>query len=81
MKRIILWNYERGTWQYDLFCLAIIAFIFLTPKTWFDNGEKIATPKRVSTVKAQDFSFDNKFVNNQTEITESAKRRTSPRSR
>ncbi len=86
MKEIILWNYERGTWQYDLFCLLIIAFIFLTPKTWFDNGEKIATPKRIAVVKVKYFSFDNAFVKNrfninQTEITESAKRRISPRSR
>jgi len=59
MKKIILWSYSRGTWQYDIFCLMIIAFIFLTPKTWFDNGDKIATRKTVSAVKAQDFSQEN----------------------
>lgn len=35
MRKIILWDYSRGTWQYDLFCLLIVAFIFLTPKAWF----------------------------------------------
>lgn len=39
IKAIILWNYNRTTWQYDLLCLLILAFIFLTPKSWFDNNE------------------------------------------
>ncbi|MEZ5345718.1 MAG: hypothetical protein R2681_09210 [Pyrinomonadaceae bacterium] len=56
MKSIILWNYSRGTWQYDVFCLLIIGFIFLTPKTWFDNGEKVATRTARSAVKVEDFS-------------------------
>jgi len=38
IKKIILWKYERGSWQWDLMCLAIIAFIFLTPKDWFEAG-------------------------------------------
>ena len=52
MKRIIFWNHERGTWQYDLMCLLIIAFIFLSPKTWFDNKDKEATGKSLSAVQA-----------------------------
>lgn len=35
LKRTILWSYERGSWQYDLICLIILAFIFLTPRAWF----------------------------------------------
>ncbi len=58
MKKIILWNYERGTWQYDVFCLLIIAFIFLTPKTWFAGKEKDTTPKALATVKVEDFPND-----------------------
>ena len=34
-KRIIFWNYGRTTWQYDMLCALILAFIFLTPKSWF----------------------------------------------
>jgi hypothetical protein len=33
----IFWAYERGTWQYDLLVLAILAFIFLSPRPWFDD--------------------------------------------
>lgn len=35
--RAIFWSYERGSWQYDLIVLAILAFIFLTPRSWFDD--------------------------------------------
>jgi len=35
LKRIFLWSYERGSWQYDVICLVILAFIFLTPRAWF----------------------------------------------
>ena len=58
MKNFILWNYERGTWQYDVFCLLIIAFIFLTPKAWFDKRERVATQTARLIVKAQDFSLE-----------------------
>ncbi len=58
MKNFILWNYERGTWQYDVFCLLIIAFIFLTPKAWFEKREKLATQTSRLIVKAQDFPLE-----------------------
>jgi len=35
--RSIFWAYERGSWQYDLICLAILAFIFLSPRSWFND--------------------------------------------
>ena len=56
LKRIILWDYSRGTWQYDVLCLLIIAFIFLSPKTWFDRRENLATQTSASAVKIQSFS-------------------------
>ena len=33
----VLWAYERGTWQYDLFVIAILAFIFFSPRAWFND--------------------------------------------
>lgn len=35
--RSILWTYERGSWQYDAMCAIILAFIFLTPPSWFHD--------------------------------------------
>ena len=54
MKRLILWDHERGTWQYDVFCLLIVAFIFLTPKTWFAGKEMETTPPPPAAVKGKD---------------------------
>lgn len=58
IKKIILWRYERGTWQYDVFCLLIIAFIFITPKVWFDKREKLATQTSRLIVKAKDLPVE-----------------------
>lgn len=41
LKKIIFWTYGRTTWQYDVLCALILAFIFLTPKSWFDTSERM----------------------------------------
>ena len=43
LKKVFFWNYARNTWQWDLLCVLILIFIFLTPKTWFTNGERQLT--------------------------------------
>lgn len=58
LKNIILWRYERASWQWDLLCFLIILFIFLTPKSWFDKREPLATQTSRLIVKAKDFSPD-----------------------
>ncbi|MBI1983566.1 MAG: hypothetical protein HYS61_05150 [Acidobacteria bacterium] len=37
VTRSVFWSFERGTWQYDVIVLAILAFIFLTPRAWFQD--------------------------------------------
>lgn len=39
LKNLFFWHYNRSTWQYDVLCVLILAFIFLTPQRWFDNGQ------------------------------------------
>ncbi|MEJ7698503.1 MAG: hypothetical protein WKF71_02490 [Pyrinomonadaceae bacterium] len=58
LKDIILWRYERASPQWDVLCLLCLAFIFLTPKAWFEKREKLATQTARLIVKAQDFSPD-----------------------
>jgi len=41
LKKIFFWNYPRNTWQWDLLCVVILIFIFLTPKSWFTSGERV----------------------------------------
>ncbi|MDQ3803950.1 MAG: hypothetical protein M3416_09000 [Acidobacteriota bacterium] len=43
-KSIAFWSYGRTTWQYDVLCVLILAFIFLTPKTWFERGKLACAP-------------------------------------
>jgi hypothetical protein len=40
LKKIFFWNYARNTWQWDVLCVVCLIFIFLTPKSWFSNGER-----------------------------------------
>jgi hypothetical protein len=42
LQKLFFWNYARNTWQWDGLCLVILIFIFLTPKSWFENGERRA---------------------------------------
>ncbi|MBD0327332.1 MAG: hypothetical protein ICV68_12920 [Pyrinomonadaceae bacterium] len=50
IKKLFFWTYGRSTWQYDVLCALILAFIFLTPKSWFDNGEPPSREKHQSSV-------------------------------
>jgi hypothetical protein len=39
LKKLLFWSYGRSTWQYDVLCAFILAFIFLTPQSWFRTSE------------------------------------------
>ena len=49
LKKIWYWSYERGSWQYDVMCVAILGFIFLIPARVFDDPE--ARPRREGALK------------------------------
>ena len=37
LKKVLFWSYERGSWQYDLMCVLILAFIFLSPNSIYQS--------------------------------------------
>ena len=37
VTRSIFWSYQRGSWQYDVIVIAILVFIFLSPRSWFND--------------------------------------------
>jgi hypothetical protein len=37
MKKYLLWSFERGSRPYDAICAIILAFIFLTPQSFFHD--------------------------------------------
>lgn len=47
MKGLIFWEYRRGSWQYDVIVVAILAFIFLTPREIFRDQPKAASVVQV----------------------------------
>ena len=41
LKRFILWEFPRASWQYDVIVAIILAFIFLIPRDWFRDQPRI----------------------------------------
>jgi hypothetical protein len=33
----IFWSYERGSWPYDAMVISILAFVLITPRSWFHD--------------------------------------------
>jgi|SRR5689334_14240255 hypothetical protein len=40
LKRFILWDFRRASWQYDVMVGIILAFIFFTPRDFFRDQPK-----------------------------------------
>ena len=53
LKRFILWDYARGSWQYDVMVGIILAFIFLTPRGWFRDQPRIAQASSITLLPAE----------------------------
>jgi hypothetical protein len=43
LRRFILWDYRRASWQYDVMVGLILAFIFFTPRDFFRDQPKPAS--------------------------------------
>ncbi len=48
IKRFILWEYSRATWQYDVMVGLILAFLFLTPREWFRDQPRIPKTSKIA---------------------------------
>jgi hypothetical protein len=60
LKRFILWEYPRGSWQYDVIVGVILAFIFLTPRGWFRDQPRIPRVSVISIAHGE-FMVDPEF--------------------
>jgi len=43
IKRSILWDYPRASWQYDVMVAVILLFIFATPRDWFRDQPRASS--------------------------------------
>ncbi|MBO0722017.1 MAG: hypothetical protein J2P31_04710 [Blastocatellia bacterium] len=41
VKNVLLWSHERGSWQYDILCLLIVAIIFIIPSRFFEDRDRL----------------------------------------
>jgi hypothetical protein len=48
LKRFILWDFPRASWQYDVIVAVILAFIFLTPREWFKDQPRIPSASAIT---------------------------------
>ena len=48
LKRVVLWDYPRASWQYDIMVGAIVAFVFLMPRSWFHDQPRIPQSHEVA---------------------------------
>ena len=62
LKRFILWDYKRGSWQYDVIVGIILAFIFLTPRDLFRDQPRAASIQMLPT--QQGFLIEPKLLSN-----------------
>jgi hypothetical protein len=48
LKRFILWDYRRASWQYDVMVALILIFLFATPREWFRDQPKVPHVAEIS---------------------------------
>ena len=56
LKRFVLWDFPRASWQYDVIVATILAFIFLTPREWFHDQPRIPRASAITMLPAENGS-------------------------
>lgn len=51
ITRTVLWDYDRGTVPYDVMVLAIVLFVFVSPRAWFSDRPRLTTGDHADTVE------------------------------
>ncbi|MBG99834.1 MAG: hypothetical protein CMN58_05760 [Solibacterales bacterium] len=47
VRQLVLWTHPRGSWQYDILAIAILAFIFLTPGEIFHDQPRTTSLRSI----------------------------------
>src|ERR1700761_347892 len=50
LKRLLIWDYPRGVWQYDVICGIIVLFIFFSPRQWFRDQPRIPHASQITSL-------------------------------
>jgi hypothetical protein len=54
MKKYLLWTFERGSRAYDVIVIVILAFIFLTPSSLFNDRRNCLKPSDQAVCQTND---------------------------
>jgi len=49
--RVVFWSYERGSLPYDLMVIAILIFVLLTPRHWFNDQPSLHAPAAAGQIR------------------------------
>ena len=63
LKRFILWDFPRASWQYDVIVALILAFVFLTPRDWFRDQPRIPHASSIASLPSSENGNTVFFVN------------------
>jgi hypothetical protein len=56
LKKFILWDFPRASWQYDVMVGLILAFVFLTPRDWFRDQPRIPHASSIALLPSENGS-------------------------
>jgi hypothetical protein len=56
LKRFILWDYRRASWQYDVMVGIILVFVLLTPRGWFRDQPRTPHVSSIAVLPSEDGS-------------------------
>ena len=53
LRKLFFWEFPRGSWQYDIICALLLAFIFLTPREWFRDQPRIPNTTSIAVLPSE----------------------------
>ena len=57
LRRFILWDYPRASWQYDVMVGILLAFMFLTPRNWFRDQPRIPHAGKITMLPSESGTY------------------------
>ena len=51
LSKIFFWQFERGSWQYDLAVIGILVFVFFMPRKWLRDQPESSMPSQAQRIE------------------------------
>lgn len=51
LTKTVFWDYDRGTIPYDFMVGAVVLFVFLSPRAWFNDQPQIGPPAHAAVIE------------------------------